>query len=408
MRIRRTASLAVTLLVPVLFAPALAAQLTIHVTQVPPDTPPNATLYVAGTFNGWTPGAASYALARGADGTYALRLPGSVRGPVAFKLTRGSWATVETTALGADVPNRAYTVPATGAATLDVAVGGWRTTAPPGPVGHTASPSVHILAVDFPIPQLGRTRRVWLYLPPGYATSRTRYPVLYMQDGQNVFDAATSFAGEWRVDESLDSLAARGDAGAIVVAVDNDGAHRLDEYDPWKAVQPQYGGGEGDAYVRFLAYTLKPYIDAHYRTRPDRLNTGVLGSSMGGLIALYAALAYPEVFGRAGVFSCACWIARPDVDAFARAAKPPSPPTRFYFVVGARETADGEPARDQQTVVDALRAAGFPDAAIVSRVVPDGTHAESFWRREFPAAYAWMFGVGAVRPGVGQARRARP
>jgi len=396
MRMRWTVPVAGSIVAPVLVARVLGAQLTIHVTQVPPDTPPSATLYVAGTFNGWAPGAPAYALARAPDGTYAVRLPDSVRGPVQFKFTRGSWTTVETTASGADVPNRTYTVPAAGAATLDATVGGWRTaTSGPGP--HTTTPSVRVLADSFLIPQLGRTRRVWLYLPPDYATSGKRYPVLYMQDGQNVFDAATSFAGEWRVDESLDSLEARGDDGAIVVAVDNDGAHRLDEYDPWKAVQPQYGGGEGDAYVRFLAYTLKPYIDAHYRTRPDRLHTGVLGSSMGGLIALYAALAYPGVFGRAGVFSCACWVARPDVDAFARAAKPPSPPTRFYFVVGARETADGEPARDQQTVVDALRAAGFPAAAIVSRVVPDGTHSEAFWRREFPAAYEWLFGEAASR-----------
>lgn len=113
---------------------------------------------------------------------------------------------------------------------------------------------------------------------------------------------------------------------------------------------------------------------------------------MGGLISLYAALAYPEVFGRAGVFSCACWIARPDVLALARRARPLSPPPRLYLVVGGRETADGEPVRDQRLVVDALRAAGFPAGAIRSRVAPDGTHAEWFWRREFPAAYAWLLG----------------
>src|SRR5919202_6585569 len=97
------------------------------------------------------------------------------------------------------------------------------------------------------MPQLGRTRRVWVYLPPGYAASRRRYPVLYLHDGQNVFDAATSFAGEWGVDEALDSLARRGDPGAIVVAVDNGGPRRLDEYDPWRSADPKLGGGEGGA-----------------------------------------------------------------------------------------------------------------------------------------------------------------
>ncbi|MDQ3243141.1 MAG: alpha/beta hydrolase-fold protein [Gemmatimonadota bacterium] len=100
---------------------------------------------------------------------------------------------------------------------------------------HTARPTVSVLRDAFAIPQLGgRTRRIWIYLPTGYATGSRRYPVLYMHDGQNVFDNATSFAGEWGVDESLDSLAALGDRGIIVVAVDHGGSKRLDEYSPWK------------------------------------------------------------------------------------------------------------------------------------------------------------------------------
>lgn len=254
---------------------------------------------------------------------------------------------------------------------------------------HTATASVSVLSDSFPMPQLGRARRVWLYLPPDYATSGRRYPVLYLQDGQNVFDAATSFAGEWGVDETLDSLARGGDPGAIVVAVDNGGARRIDEYDPWR--DPKYGGGERDAYVRFLAETLKPYVDAHYRTLAGPAHTGVLGSSMGGLIALYAALRRPDVFGRAGVFSCAAWIARDSLLALIRRSMPAG--ERFYFVVGGRETADGAQPRDQALVVGALAAAGFAlGTAVDAEVRPDGEHREWFWRREFPAAYAWLFG----------------
>jgi metallo-beta-lactamase class B len=245
-----------------------------------------------------------------------------------------------------------------------------------------------------------------VYLPPGYATSGRRYPVLYMHDGQNVFDAATSFAGEWGVDETLDSLAARGDRGAIVVAVDNGGSHRLDEYDPWRHPDPRLGGGEGDAYVAFLATTLKPYVDRHYRTLPDARHTGVAGSSMGGLISLYAALRRPDVFGRAAVFSCACWIARPAVYDFARRARPGRTPPRLYFVVGGAETSNDMPARDQGDMVRTLAAAGFRTGqAVVARVVPDGQHAEWFWRREFAAAYRWLFADAPAAPG---ARPARP
>ena len=198
-----------------------------------------------------------------------------------------------------------------------VSVAAWRSGGPAAPRATTASRSVTLLSERFAIPQLGRARRVWLYLPPDYGWSTKRYPVLYMHDGHNVFDSATSFAGEWGVDETLDSLQAAGDWGAIVVAVDNGGMHRMDEYNPWRASDAKNGGGEGDAYVEFVAKTLKPYIDAHYRTRSDPQSTAVIGSSMGGLISLYATLKYPEVFGRAGVFSCACWIASSQIVAYA-------------------------------------------------------------------------------------------
>ncbi len=239
------------------------------------------------------------------------------------------------------------------------------------------------------MPQLGRTRRVWIYLPPGYATSTRRYPVLYMHDGQNVFDARTSFAGEWGVDETLDSLHALSAADAIVVAVDNGGQKRFDEYSPW--INARYGGGQGDGYVNFLAQTLKPYVDRHYRTLPDRLHTGVAGSSMGGLISLYATLKYPDVFGRAGVFSPAFWVA-PEIYALARRAHP-RPGTRIYIVTGGQEGDTPEVyARDHQRMVDTLAAAGFTVGRDVqSALRPDGKHAEWFWRREFPAAYEWLF-----------------
>jgi metallo-beta-lactamase class B len=382
---------------PLALAAALAAapasaQLTVRAT-LPPDTPADAAVHVAGTFNGWNPGAAAWKLARQPDGTWAITLPDSVRGPVELKLTRGSWATVETTALGADVPNRTVVVPPSGAATLDVAVSGWRDRFAPTVRRSTASPNVRVVRDSFPMPQLGRARRVWLYLPPDYATSGRRYPVLYLHDGQNVFDEATSFAGEWGVDESLDSLHASGDPGVIVVAVDHGGDRRLDEYDPWRNPDPKLGGGEGDAYVDFLVHTLKPWVDAHYRTRPDAAHTGVMGSSMGGLISLYATLKYPRVFGRAGVFSCACWIAGRHVYAYARAhaRAAHAAGARLYFVAGALETPTGEPARDQRRMVDTLLAAGYPRSAIHDAVAADGRHAEWFWRREFPAAYRWLF-----------------
>jgi glycosidase/predicted alpha/beta superfamily hydrolase len=363
-------------------------QVTLHL-AAPTNTPAAASVFVAGSFNQWNPAAPEYRLAAESPGHYAITLPNSTPGVIEFKFTLGSWDLVEVDGGGADVANRSFTVPASGVASYEGSVPRWRDSTPRPSRPASATASVSIVSDSFAIPQLDRTRRVWVYLPPGYATSTQRYPVLYMHDGQNVFDARTSFAGEWGVDETLDSLHGLGREDAIVVAVDNGGQKRFDEYSPW--INARYGGGQGDSYARFLAQTLKPYVDRHYRTLPDRLHTGVAGSSMGGLISLYAALKYPDVFGRAGIFSPAFWVA-PEIYALARQAHP-RPGTRIYIVTGGQEGDTPEVyARDHQRMVDTLRAAGFAigrDVRVAIR--PDGKHAEWFWRREFPAAYEWLF-----------------
>jgi predicted alpha/beta superfamily hydrolase len=124
---------------------------------------------------------------------------------------------------------------------------------------------------NFFMPQLNRSRRIWLYLPPAYETSGLSYPVMYMHDGQNLFDVLTAYSGEWEVDEALNTLASQGHKVPIVVGIDNGGTNRIGEYTPWS--NPDYGGGDGDLYIRFIVETLKPYIDQHYRTLSDRSNT---------------------------------------------------------------------------------------------------------------------------------------
>ncbi|WP_201977370.1 alpha/beta hydrolase-fold protein [Hymenobacter rubidus] len=256
----------------------------------------------------------------------------------------------------------------------------------------TASANVHIIATDFAMPQLDSTRRIWLYLPPDYASTTRRYPVLYLQDGQNVFDATTSFAGEWGVDKSLNQLAASGQdpTGCIVVAVDN-GPNRFGEYSPWN--NAAFGGGQGDLYVDFLVQTLKPYIDTTYRTMPGPATTGIGGSSMGGLIAAYAALREPTVFGRACVFSPAFWFATTHLFDHVR-QNPAAPDSRFYFASGTTESDDMVP--QMAALRHVLLRAGVPEANLVFSPRPDGQHAEWFWQREFPAAYSWLYASAAT------------
>ncbi|QKG55903.1 alpha/beta hydrolase [Hymenobacter sp. BRD128] len=387
------AKAALPLLGAFLLVPALA-QTTLRLTAVPAATPADQPIYVSGTFTNWDPSAAGFALARQADGSYQLTLPATVSGAQEFKFTRGSWATSEADASFQAVANRRAEFGAS-PATLTFQVASWQDqrpggTAPAGPKPHTLASNVHILTDSFRLPQLGgRARRVWLYLPPGYAAARRkRYPVLYLQDGQNVFDEATSFSGEWGVDETLNQLAAAGERNAecIVVAIDNDGAHRLDEYSPWANAEYKKGG-EGDQYTNFLALTLKPYIDAHYRTRPDAAHTAIAGASMGGLIALYAGLKYPMLFGRVGVFSPAIWFAKDSMLAYER-RRPVPLASRFYFVAGPGESETMLPLMTEAR--NGLLAKGVQPNHIEFKAPADGKHAEWFWRREFGPAYRWL------------------
>lgn len=161
---------------------------------------------------------------------------------------------------------------------------------------------------------LGNRRDVLVYLPPGYARSRRRFPVFYMQDGQNVFDAATSFAGqEWGADETAERMISeRRMSPVIIVAVANAGEDRIHEYTPTRGHYHFYGEarrskGLGNRYGRFLSEELKPFIDMHYRTRPEGDSTGLGGSSLGGLVTLALALRQPKDFTRLAVMSPSVW-----------------------------------------------------------------------------------------------------
>ena len=153
-----------------------------------------------------------------------------------------------------------------------------------------------------------------------------------MQDGQNLFDDFESFSGEWGVDELMDSLIAAKVKPSIIVGISN-GKNRLNEYNPYD--NEKFGAGTGKAYAEFLVKDLKPYIDSAYRTLPGRESTTIAGSSMGGLISYYAALAYPEVFGRAGIFSPSFWIA-PQVNELTDSLAP-GLNTKLFFSMGRNE-----------------------------------------------------------------------
>jgi len=264
---------------------------------------------------------------------------------------------------------------------------------PPAPRASTAGPGVHVLAQRLAIPGLGRERTIRLYLPPSYESSPDkRYPVIYMHDAQNLFDEATSsYGSEWGVDETMDDLARTRGFEAIVVGIDHGGDERLHELSPWP--NPKYGPAQGEQYMAFVVDTVKPFIDAGYRTLPDRAHTALAGSSMGGLITHYGLLRYPDVFGKAAIFSPSYWFSN---EAYTQtAAHPMRTDTRVWFYMGGREGEESEP-----DVVRMLRIVSPPcDPAcraspqVTYHVVPDAQHNERAWRAEFPRAVAWLFEV---------------
>lgn len=357
------------------------AQLTINV-SVPSNTPNGASIYIGSNANGWD--AAGTPLSSNADGTYSVTINPAV-GTMQFKFTRGSWTSVEGNVVGEEIANRSYNY--TGqAATINATVLSWKDVAGTSPQS-TANAQVSIVSQNFYMPQLNKTRRVWIYLPQNYNSSAQNYPVLYLHDGQNVFDAYTSFAGEWEVDESLTQMEQNGFKGVIAVAIDNGGADRIDEYAAWE--NTAYNEGSlGDEYVEFLVSTLKPYIDQHYRTLPDQEHTGIMGSSLGGLISLYAAIKYPDVFGKVGVFSPALWFNKPQIYDYV-AANTKTYPQKFYLLCGGSESTDMVP--DMLDMKNTLLTAGFDANEIAYVVKPNGQHSEWFWRDEFSDAHQWLF-----------------
>lgn len=362
---------------------AVAAQVTFTITEVPSDTPEGATLYAAGNFNGWDPEDPEFALQPESDETYTLTFE-AAPGTLEFKFTRGGWETVEGNANGGYLPDRTLDYQG-GVLEVELSILSWEGSS----TGNsTAAENVAVAAEGFYMPQLDRNRKIWIYLPPDYSTSDATYPVLYMQDGQNLFDNATAAFGEWEVDESLNTLFEDGDEGVIVVGIENGGASRLDEYSPW--VNPTYGGGEGEAYVSFITETLKPFIDNNYRTKPGRDFTGIMGSSMGGLISLYAAIEHQDVFSKAGIFSASFWFAEEAYSHVAEQGKQQD--MRIYLIAGEQEGSGAQQVEDMLAMEQALRSAGFLDSEVNAIAHSDGTHSEWYWSREFPAAYEWLFG----------------
>lgn len=249
----------------------------------------------------------------------------------------------------------------------------------------TATENVTVLSQEFEIKSLGRKRKVRIYLPTDYQNSDRRYSVLYMHDGQNLFDDATSYAGEWGIDEALNRLYKEKGFSLIVVGIDNGLDKRMNELGPWD--HSKFGKSEAEEYLSFIIQQVKPYIDSNYRTLPYSESAGIMGSSMGGLISHYAAFKYPDVFSKIGVFSPSYWYSHKVYD-FSNVSKL-NESQKLFFMTGGKEGVSVVP--DFNKMIEHLKSQGLSPENYYAKIVPDGEHNEALWKAEFAQAVTWLF-----------------
>ncbi|HNM07325.1 MAG TPA: alpha/beta hydrolase-fold protein [Chitinophagales bacterium] len=359
------------------------AQVTIRVNNAS-DFPDSIVqhLYVAGDFNGWQPADEAYHLTL-QDGKWSLTFkpPGKTK-TLQFKFTNGSWEKEEVHADGSRVDNRVYDY--TPGMVLDLDIEAFRKMLP----AIAKELNKNVIVLKIPSTKLGYEKTIRVYLPCDYATSTQQYPVLYMLDGQNLFDDQLSYAGEWGIDESMDSICHLGETTAIIVGIDHAGDARLAEYTPWKVARFNESG-KGDLFAQFVVEELKPHIDSLYRTLPDRIHTGIGGSSVGGVMSQYLVLQYNDVFGNALVFSPSFWISKQNFQL--AEAYTSDKPTAIYYLAGGREGDDDDMQENAIAMYRLLQKKQINNLTLRIVIEGNGIHTESFWRKGFSAAYLWLF-----------------
>jgi len=375
-------------------AHARGAMVTFKV-HVPDSTPPEASVFISGdipSLGPWDPGKVE--LGKIDQRLYAITLVLPAETELRYKFTRGTWETVEKGPGFEEIPDRALEV--VGDETIPIWVDNWRDLSP-FRENHTVVGELR-RHQNFPATKLGNYRDILVYLPPGYEEDQdTRYPVLYMHDGQNLFDAATSFIGvEWSVDETVTRMVEAGKVRPLIVVGIENTSDRVFEYTP--APDRSRGGGGASLYADFVLDEVKPFIDRTYRTLPDRESTGVAGSSLGGLVSLYLAWSHPDVFSRVAAMSTSYgWADRHIVDFLAEREPPPG--ARVWIDMGTAEDAtdrDGDDVPDiiqlHRHVRDILMEKGLTIPGRLRYVEDEGAvHNERAWSARFPRALQFLF-----------------
>lgn len=339
-------------------------------------------VFISGNFNNWKTQDKNFEMEKVGQGIYHYKFNADFVYPdeLLYKFTKGDWSEVEIDKFGNRTENR---VCKQQKGVKKEHVDKWRRNWLPFKPNFL--PKVHLISEEFEIPQLNKTRRVWALLPHDYEHSSESYPVLYLQDAQNLFNEKAKY-GNWEIDKKLAVMSEYKIGNIIVIAVEHAEKERIKEYNVGTTV---LGNGQGKKYIRFLTDTLKPFVDANFRTKKEREFTGIGGSSMGGLVSIFSGIMYPEVFGKLMIFSPSLWVVPKiklsilDVEELED--------TRIYLYAGGDESS---------TMVDHVqnfkkrmhkKDIHTDKMKIRLSINVEGKHNEIYWSDEFPKAIEWLF-----------------
>jgi predicted alpha/beta superfamily hydrolase len=339
-------------------------------------------VYISGNFNKWRTQDREFMMEKIGEGLYHFKFENDFVYPEPFlyKFTKGDWSDVEIDKYGNRTENRICNqISGVRKEHVDKWRKNWL------PFKPNFLPQVKLISDEFEIPQLNKTRKIWALLPHDYDSSSDNYPVLYLQDAQNLFNEKAEF-GNWEIDKKLAVMSEYNIGKIIVIAIEHADKDRIKEYNVGKTV---LGLGQGKQYIRFVTDTLKPFVDKNFRTKTEREFTGIGGSSMGGLVSIFSGLMYPEVYGKLMIFSPSLWVVPKlniptDIDENYQN-------TKIYLYAGGDESA---------TMIDHVRK--FKKNMVKSEFVSDnmkinlsinmeGKHNEQYWSDEFPKAIEWLF-----------------
>ncbi len=339
-------------------------------------------VYLSGNFNNWTTQDRRFQMKKISKGKYEFTFPATddFQGELIYKFTKGDWSEVEIDRYGNRTQNRHWKDDKTERMEK---VPKWRRNWLP--YRPSQLPKTHLISEEFEIPQLNKTRKIWALLPHDYETSTESYPVLYLQDAQNLFSENGDY-GNWQIDKKLAVMSDYGIGKIIIIAIEHAESERIQEYNVGNTL---LGAGHGKKYIRFITDTLKPFVDRTFRTKSERDFTGIGGSSMGGLVSIFSGLIYPEVFGKLMVFSPSLWVIPKIKLGFLDIFEPLE--TRIYLYAGGDESETMVPHVTKLKKRLLKRESLQGKMKIRMSINEDGKHNETYWSDEFPKAIEWLF-----------------